>query len=313
MKKYKLFTHVDSDGIGCAILARLAFGDSVDIEYCNYNDVDEKVQEFIDSKEDNVLDYEHCFITDISINEEVAEQIDICFNHFTLLDHHKTAEWMNKYKWCKVNVECLDGKDCGTNAFFNYLLLNTNSFRENENLSVNSLKKFVETVRRYDTWEFKTKYNDLEPKQWNDLLYIYGRDKFIAKVLSQLINGYFLFEPTDYTLLELNQEKIDRYIEKKQNEIIEIMIRDNINDYKAGVVYAEQYHSELGNKLAENNPEYDFIVIINMSGSMSFRTVKDIDLGEIAKIYSGGGHKAAAGAPIIDEFKYDVAYMLLDL
>lgn len=313
MKKYKLFTHLDFDGVGCAILARLSFGDSVDIEFCNYDDINEKVQEFIDSKEVDVLTYENVFITDISLKEEVSKQIDICYNHFVLLDHHSTALWMNEYKWCHVNVECLDGKDCGTNAFFNYLLLNTNSFRENENLSFSSLRKFVETVRRYDTWEWSTKYNDLESKQWNNLLYIYGRDKFITKVLSQLINGYFLFEPTDYTLLELNQDKIDRYIDKKQNEIIEMYIRDNVNEYKAGVVYAEQYHSELGNTLAKNNPELDFIVIINMSSSMSFRTVKDIDLGEIAKLYGGGGHKAAAGSQINDAMKYDVAYMLLDL
>lgn len=38
--QYKLFTHTDLDGVGCAILAYLAFGrENVDVEYCNYNDV----------------------------------------------------------------------------------------------------------------------------------------------------------------------------------------------------------------------------------------------------------------------------------
>ena len=31
----KLITHTDLDGIGCAILAKIAFRDNVEIEYCN--------------------------------------------------------------------------------------------------------------------------------------------------------------------------------------------------------------------------------------------------------------------------------------
>lgn len=39
----KLFTHTDLDGVGCAILAQLAFGkDNVDISYCNYDEIDRK-------------------------------------------------------------------------------------------------------------------------------------------------------------------------------------------------------------------------------------------------------------------------------
>ena len=52
MGKIKLFTHTDLDGVGCAILAYLAFGrENVDVEYCNYDDVDEKVETFIEQEE----------------------------------------------------------------------------------------------------------------------------------------------------------------------------------------------------------------------------------------------------------------------
>ena len=34
----KLITHTDLDGIGCAILAKIAFRDNVEIEYCNNPD-----------------------------------------------------------------------------------------------------------------------------------------------------------------------------------------------------------------------------------------------------------------------------------
>ncbi len=69
----KLFTHRDLDGIGCAILARLTFGENVDITYCNYDEVDVLVREYI-SKIDK--GHDTCFITDISIKDDLASEID---------------------------------------------------------------------------------------------------------------------------------------------------------------------------------------------------------------------------------------------
>jgi oligoribonuclease NrnB/cAMP/cGMP phosphodiesterase (DHH superfamily) len=44
----KLFTHTDLDGVGCAILAYLAFGkENVAVEYCNYDDIDLRVSQFL--------------------------------------------------------------------------------------------------------------------------------------------------------------------------------------------------------------------------------------------------------------------------
>ena len=73
--KIKLFSHCDLDGIGCAVLAYLAFGrDNVDVEFCNYDDVDGKIREFYLCG--NPEDYDAIYITDISVDEEVAAEID---------------------------------------------------------------------------------------------------------------------------------------------------------------------------------------------------------------------------------------------
>ena len=65
-----------------------------------------------------------------------------------------------------------------------------------------------------------------------------------------------------------------------------------------GFVYADRYFSEMGNRLAELHPEYDFIAMIDVGGGMvSYRTVKDdINLGELAKQFGGGGHPKSAGS-----------------
>ena len=113
----QLFTHTDLDGIGCAVLAKFAFGNNVDIEYCNYDDVDSKVEEHFDSG----IEYE-CHITDISIDEELAYKINDGDKEFQLLDHHATALGLNKFYWCTVKVENEDGiKTSGTELYYNYL------------------------------------------------------------------------------------------------------------------------------------------------------------------------------------------------
>jgi oligoribonuclease NrnB/cAMP/cGMP phosphodiesterase (DHH superfamily) len=322
--KIKLFTHTDLDGISCGILAKLAFKENVDIEYCNYDTIDKKVSDFFFS--DEALNYICIFITDISIKEELANEIDNCIKGTTclpkviLLDHHKTAEYLNKFKWAKVTENTtlinkfgsfgkpIEEKTCGTYEFFIYLIkndfLDTNipAMETTSREYFNKLVNFVDLVRQYDTWLWNTKYNNIIPKQLNDLSYIYGRDRFIEMMIKKLQPiSEPLFSDMDMLMLELTQEKIDRYIESKQKQIIE----KNILNFNVGVVFAEQYHSELGNALATNNPHLDFIVLINPSVSVSYRSISDkIDLGkDIASVYGGGGHIRAAGSPVSDEFK----------
>ena len=119
----KLFTHTDLDGIGCAILAKLAFGDNVNIEYCNYDNINESVKKFINGEINNI---DMCNITDISINDELANEIDKTFTRFHLLDHHPTALDLNKYNWCQVLIENEEThiKTSGTELYYHWLISN---------------------------------------------------------------------------------------------------------------------------------------------------------------------------------------------
>ena len=94
--------------------------------------------------------------------------------------------------------------------------------------------------------------------------------------------------------------KIDKYIEARDEELI----TTEIAGYKAGVVFACRFQSELGNQLATLHPELDFIAMINVGGGVSCRTVKeDVNLAEIAALFGGGGHAKAAGLPVPDEIR----------
>ena len=306
--KIKLFTHwADLDGVGCAILSYLAFGrDNVDVEYCNYGDVDGIIREFYLC--DNPEEYDAIYITDISVDEEVAEEIDSLVKakqNWKLFDHHATALWLNQYEWCEVRVAYDNGvKTSGTELFFKHLDKH-GYLDEYEDWKVVNISRFVIMVRDYDTWRWKELGEEgIVCKQVNDLFHIYGREKFIEWAINQIqlidyispLQVFPCFSVTDEALLEQKQREIDIYVGSKDKQLVEKIDRFS---HTYGVVFADRFVSELGNRLNELHPELDYIAMIDIShGTISYRTTsKDIDLGgEIAHSYGGGGHRKAAGS-----------------
>ena len=301
----KLFTHTDLDGVGCAILAKLAFGEEVDISYCNYDDIDVMVKEFI-TKENNI---DMCHITDIRIVDELANEIDEKFDNFYVLDHHPTALYLNKYSWCTVTIENEEThiKTSGTEMYY-YWLIDNGYLYESDVLS-----RFAELVRNYDTWRWSELGEDgVICKQVNDLMYLYGRDRFITWCISEIHDDVFpRLYSADELLLNTKQREIDEYVEEKNEQIIFLELCGR----ECGFVFAEKYVSELGNRLCKMHPEIDFIAMIDMgTKTVSYRTVKDdIDLGkDIAQLFGGGGHPKAAGSEFSDNVQFKVIEKIFD-
>lgn len=316
----KLYTHTDLDGVGCAILAYLAFDrENVDVEYCDYKDVDERVVEFVENGE-LFSSYDKVFITDISISEETALFVglrDVPPRKIRLFDHHATALGLNKYEWCEVRVEdMLTGiKTCGTEMFFCYLV-GCECFPGFGRSKFSNLARFVGIVRDYDTWRWKELGDEgIICKQVNDLFGIYGRDVFIDWVIQRInyprVFPYFpSLDEQDHALLEYKQKDIDIYIEQKNKQLQ--IYQDSCGRF-VGVVFAERYISELGNRICEMHPEIDYVALVNLgAGVVSFRTCRDdVDLGtEIAHSLGGGGHKKAAGAEFGSEIADEVVRKL---
>lgn len=309
MSKIKLFTHgADLDGIGCAILAYLAFGrENVDVEYCDYKDVNGKVREFYLCGTPE--DYDAFYITDISVDEEVAAEIDSLVasgQKWRLFDHHATALWLNQYEWCEVMVghHYTGIKTSGTELFSMHLFENE-QFDHYDAHTIENIDRFVDIVRDYDTWRWKELGEEgIVCKQVNDLFHIYGREKFIEWAMRQIqgidyvspLQKFPFFSVTDEALLEQKQREIDIYVDSKNKQLVEKI--DQFG-HTYGLVFADRFVSELGNRLSELHPELDYIAMIDIShGTVSYRTTReDIDLsGEIAHSHGGGGHKKAAGS-----------------
>jgi oligoribonuclease NrnB/cAMP/cGMP phosphodiesterase (DHH superfamily) len=300
--KVKLFSHTDLDGYGCNVIIKSLVGINSDCENLNYDKINERVKEYFINKE--YKEYIITYITDISVNGEVAEIIDNIYKEedirIILFDHHPTALSLNKYTWAKVETERDGEKTSGTKMLYDDCKESIEYLNDANYINKDSLLDFVENVRKYDTRLWKEKYNDIKPKQFNDLFYILGTERFIDKIVhgvkyaSASINDFI---EDNKILLELQQEKIDKYIEAKNKELIDM----NLVGYKVGIIFAEQFQSELGNRLSEMNPQFDLIIMIG-NKTISYRTVKDnVNCGDIAKLFGGGGHPKASGSQISTE------------
>ena len=251
----KLFTHTDLDGIGCAALAKYVYGENVDIEYCNYDDIDRKVEDFFVNG-----NAEECHITDISVSENLAKRIENGNKRFVLLDHHPTALELNKFSWCKVKVwnDESTAKTCGTEMYHQFLA------SKEILLEKNNIKRFVEIVRDYDTWRWKELGDSgLVSKMTNDLFHLYGREDFLVWCYNKFVNNFTFdkFDDSDTLLLKTEQKQIDAYV----NHIDKRLNKVDLLGYKAGIVFADRYQSELGNRLCTMHPELDFVAMIDLN------------------------------------------------
>jgi uncharacterized protein len=270
-----MFSHNDLDGIGGGILFKAALGSYTEVHYCSYQNVDDKINQRLDELE-NSADLPFILIADLGIKEETAERLDRYQGGKRWLDHHKTnIELASRFDWATIEIQA-----SGT------LLV----FDEFENIP-RSFRDFAILVDDYDRWIHA--YPD--SKQLNRLFFIVGIKKFedrclMAKEPHRLYN-------IDKILLELEEERINHYIDKLEKSIT---VYELTGEKRFGVGFAERYQSEAAHELM-NRLELDAIALIDVNlRKVSFRSKPKLDVGSIAKRLGGGGHKNAAGA----EFNY---------
>lgn len=265
-----MFTHNDLDGIGCGILHIAAGGRREDTYFCSYQNVDEVISETIKTIQIECTELPRIIIADLGIQPETAEIIDKYEGEKILLDHHKTNFWlMDKYEWANIELG-----NSGTWQVFSKL----------DNVPF-EYYEFAVHVDDYDLWT----HNLPDSIRLNRLLTILGADRFIERFLE---NPDVKFTETERLLLELEEEKIERYVEKvsKSLEVYTLAFEKRL-----GVGFADRYVSEVAHELLDRH-SLDAIALIDIhQKKISFRSQPDFDVGIIAKELGGGGHKNASG------------------
>lgn len=313
----KVLSHTDLDGHGTKIVLK-SMGFKPSVQNLENTQVDAYIEEYVTNILQNPSERpELLLITDISPSPTIANLLEELYQTtdcvVRLFDHHATALHLNQYDWAKVVIEENGNKACGTSLVFDYLI---EQGVQLEKYTLDKLIRFVFNVRLYDTWEWES-YNKESAKLLNDLFYIIGPKEFVKKQIENIRgDSSELLSKSDLKLLEIESARIEKYLYSKNKEFVTIkdFFQDEEGKYlNVAVVQADNYISELGHYICEENPDIDFVMMIQLTkGKVSLRAVKEsIDLTPIVTKYEGGGHPHAAGCSLIS-LGYDFLKKVFD-
>ena len=308
--KALLFTHKsDIDGMGNAVLAKLAF-EEVDYVLCETFNLQKEISKYYD--DGSIYHYDKIFVTDLWLEEPTLSKVandEQLKNKFFVFDHHKSALEgnFNKYPFTTIRIADEKGLCSGTSLFYEYLV--NNDFID---CNINKISDFSELTRKYDTWEWKTKYNDEMPHQLTLLFDSVGCNGYIQLMfdkLSNTVDENFKFNELEKMLID---NKVNQVQEKLSNYAQKICYKE-ILGLKAGIVFIDyEYRNDLAEYFRQNNFDMDFAMLIALDyGTISYRNVKDdVNVRLIAEAMGGKGHDKAASSPISDKQKIELIKIL---
>ena len=309
-KKVMLLTHTDLDGAGAVVIARSMLPNKIiDYRACSNNGMSNAIENYVVNYYDE-NDYDFIIACDISCDKFTAERIEARSknnSHFILLDHHQTAKDLNDmYSWAIVtdkmprdaalryydeSDEMIDKKHLsGTGLLFEYL-----NHITNYNVAQ---KQFARLVNDYDTWDWKNVDNNLVCKDLNDLMYIYSYDEFVNMMTSRCNLDDDIITTLDSTLLKIERSRIKNDVDKIIRSVKTGVANLAGKYYNIAIVCTDNHTPDVFERMRTDYTDKDIFMILT-SSSLSLRTENpEINVGEIAKAYGGGGHAAAAGIPI---------------
>ncbi len=307
-QKNIIFSHEsDIDGLGCVVLGKLAFGE---VDYVLVPNVEKLELSFRKHIRGESLDkYNKIYVTDLALYDPSLTTVakSPLKDKVQVFDHHKRAidDHMNRYTFTKIIEEDENGKKCGTQLFYEYLV---------QNHLINASKvidEFVELTRLEDTWEWKKSGNIGEKAHNLAILFnALGVENYISTMTSKLLNTSLSFE-FDEQEIALIQNKKDEYDKMLQSIIESAEYFVDEKDNKFGIVFADyEYRNELAEYIRRNdNPEeikYFIVAAMNKGefGQKSYRSIDEgFDVNEVAVMHGGGDHPGAASVNITEAQK----------
>ena len=290
--KVLVFSHgSDIDGMGSIIICK-AYFDKVKYYFCEMSNLDETIQNTINTKE--IYQFDKVFVTDLTPSNQTLEIVkndQLLQNKFIVIDHHKTRlNQVGNYDFVHITIHDKKGMCCATSLFYDYLLENSD-IEKKENIET-----YCELTRLEDTWEWK-KENNLLAHHLSHLFNVLGREEYIDKMVNKINKkNPFSLTRQEEILIKSKLLEIERAMKQYESCIQPI----ELNHKKGALVIIDyQYRNEFPEYLEKKNLNYDFAMMVCFNHhSISFRSIKDCNVREIAEQYGGGGHDKAASCDI---------------
>ena len=293
-------THSDLDGIVSTINLVNYFENTNNFFYVqkNYNDVNEFFRDILFEGNCSFKNPDWVIITDLSIDESTVEECQQNGINLLILDHHPTAEHLNKFPYCHVDDSELRS---GAEVVFNFLEC-MGASRNQENL-----KKLNHYTTLFDLGlcrdEKYKKFKVLDtmksiPEMLNTLYFncYNNKDHFIKRWK----DGWSMFRPDEIEKIKYEQQVANDHIERIHEDGLVIDIADDkvlVLSSKCIVSVCEYF---LVNKKKTLVLTYNF-----QKKKVSGRVHDDckINIGKIFEtlyrktdfVTNGGGHGKAGG------------------
>ncbi len=303
MKKYRLITRSDFDGLVCAVLLKHA--EMIDdIKFVHPKDM-----------QDGLIEVSN---NDISTNLPYVEGVYLAF------DHHMSETLRNE----KKENHIID-KDAPSAArvVYDYLIKNGYKFPE-------SWKEMLSAVDKADSAQF-SKEEVLDPKGWDLLSFVMDARTGLGRFRSFRISNYqlmmqlidFCIDHSIEEILEIEdvKERVDLYNHyrddfknmisenaKLYGNILVLDLRDEEIIYPGNrfIKYAMYEEAEISVQVMWGLKKQNTVFAI---GKSIINKSSDVNIGEICLKYGGGGHMNAGTCQIDNDVAAEKLSEILEL
>lgn len=287
MKKIKIFTDCDLDGIGSYLVYKWYTEHNIHPEICSQSNFKKTFDAWL--KKDSPEKYDKVIIMDLDVSQQYLELVDR--DNFIIIDHHDThVENKNKYKNAtpilKKHTSCCK------------LIYELMKLKHPEKELTKEQKMLVLLVDDYDSYQHKLRdsYN-LNVVLWN------LKGNRLEQFERDFGTGFSKFNQSHLNIIHINNKKVKRILSELQ--VFKGELPMNGKKYKLYATTCSESLNEVAHHVI-NTYDCDICLVMNLNTMrVSFRknkeTAPNVNLGNLAKqIAEGGGHVDSAGGKITD-------------
>jgi oligoribonuclease NrnB/cAMP/cGMP phosphodiesterase (DHH superfamily) len=277
----QVFTHLDLDGVVSYLVLCWAYGKKLDVIPTTPMRLQQDYQKFVESKKT----YSKLFFLDLDVSS-IGSQIDD--KKTVIFDHHKT----NIYSFQNA-LFCVYNETSCAKLIYDYLFKATNK-------QISSQQKTL--IALADDWDSATKATPLS--EGLNIVYHSMSNKFNSFV-EDYYNGFEQFDKFKQNTITLYKKHRAEYLDTLTPFFGKVEFEGQ-KDIKVGAVFCDKFVQECCDWLfAIHHVDVAIAVLIDQK-RIAVRRNANCDKVDVSKfvqrIASGGGHEAAAGGNLTDEF-----------
>lgn len=280
-KKIQVVTHTDLDGVVSYLVLCWLYGTKLDVIGTTPMKLEEDYKKLLQSNKT----WEKIYFLDLDVSK-IGDLIDQ--KNTVILDHHKT----NLYPFKNALAYIYNETSCAK-------LIYDTFFKRTEKTITSAQKTLIALA---DDWDSNTKSTPLS--EGLNIVYHSMSNKFNSFV-EDYFNGFYQFDKFKLNTILLYKKHRDEYI-NTLNPYFGTIEFEGEKNVKVGAIFCEKYVQECCDWLLKKfNTDIAIAVMLDKKRIAVRRndTTTSVDVSKfVQRIASGGGHAAAAGGNITEDF-----------